>query len=267
MSYTKQGVNYGIGALSTTQIDADLTYLRQHFDFIRITYPAFNQGQSSLDYWKDVCVRAKAKGFFVIWGIYCPTTAMSDWYKFIQAFIDLAPWAATNGVVFGVNESLHGSTTNISRATQIADLQSAAKIAKSVSPTVKLHISLADIEIDDFISISGTGGTGRAAFDYICLNQYDSLVNYKANVDKLTNAYGTATRITEFSTARGFELGTEASWKADCKDRADYNQASPVQAFYIYTYAFNPDSNGKWNFRTGQNPETQHDAFDLFRKP
>lgn len=269
MSYSKQGVNYGIGALPIAKIEADLTYLRQHFDFIRITYPAFNQSQTSIDYWKDVCVRAKQKGFFVMWGIYCPTAEIKNWYKFIQTFIELAPWAAANGIVFGVNESLHGDPTVVPQTTQIADLHAAAKIAKLNSPNVKLHISLMDVELDPFIQVSGTGAAGRGAFDFICLNQYDTVANYKANIDKLTNAYGSSTRVTEFNTGRGFDpaFGDEASWKATVKEMADYNQAKPMQAFFIYTYDHNPEGNGKWNFRTGQNPETQHDAFDLFRKP
>jgi len=271
MSYTKQGINYGIGALPVANIEADLTYLRQHFDFIRITYPAFNQSQASIDYWKDVCVRAKAKGFFVMWGIYCPTANIKDWYKFLQTFIDLAPWAAANGIVFGVNESLHGDPTIVPQEQAIKDLHTAARIAKLNSPTVKLHVSLSDAELTPFITVSGTGGAGRGAFDFICLNQYNDITTYKANVNQLTAAYGTATRITEFNTGRGFDPAfppyNEAGWKADIKERSDHNQASQVQAFLFYTYDYNPEGSGKWNMRTGQNPETQHEAFDLFKKP
>lgn len=203
-----------------------------------------------------------------MWGLRCPADVTKDWYKFIQKFIDLAPWAATHGIVLGVNESLRDDL-NIPRATAIADMHAAARIAKANSPSVKLHISLADIELQPFITKSGTGGNGRGAFDFICLNQYDNIDTYRANVNRLTEAYGTSTRITEFNTGRGFDpvFGDEAIWKADIKKRADHNQQSNVQVFYIYTYDHNPEGNGRWNFRTGTNPETQHEAFELFRRP
>jgi hypothetical protein len=266
MSYSKQGVNYGIGALPTYKIDADLKYLRTHFDYIRITYPAFNQAPTSIEYWKDICRRARGMGFFVMWGITCPA-ATKDWDAFIQKFIDLAPWAATHGVVFGVNESLRNDL-NIPIATAVTHLHEAARIAKDKMQAVKLHISLADIELQPFIDNSGIGDNGRGAFDFICLNQYDTLKRYKDNVNTLTRAYGTSTRITEFNAGRGFDpaCGGEADWKADVQTRAGHNQQSNVQVFYIYTYDHNPEGNGRWNFRTGTNPETQHEAFDLFRR-
>lgn len=268
MSYSKQGTNYGIGQLTITQIDADLTYLRQHFDYIRISYPNFNS--SSVPYWQDVCQRAKAKGFYVMWGISCPKVSSIDWYKFLQTFIDMSAWAAANGVVFGVNEEMyHNDDTIIADRIALIDLHQAARMAKLKNPTVKLAISLAGQgELDAFIA-NGSAG----AFDYVCLNQYDTLAVHKTNVDKLTAAYGAATRVTEFNTGRGFDpaYGNEASWKTDIQARADYIQASLVAAFYIYTYAHNAEEAApgviKWDFRTGQNPETQHQAFDLFRRP
>lgn len=263
MSYSKQGVNYGIGSLPVQLIEADLTYLRQHFDYIRISYPTFNS--TSIPYWQDICQRAKAKGFYVMWGINCPQTNTIDWYAFLQKFVDLAPWAVANGIVYGINEDMyHNNDAIVSDTQALTDLHNAAKLAKIKAPGVKLHISLAgDGELDKFIA-----GGSKGAFDFVCLNQYGTLAEHQANLNKLTTAYGNATRVTEFNTGRGFDpaYGTEASWTADIKARADAIQASPVASFYIYTYDHNPEGNGKWNFRTSRNPETQHEAFNLFKK-
>lgn len=270
MSYSKQGVNYGIGQLSATQIDIDLTFLRQHTQYIRISYPAYNN-QTAIDYWKDVIIKAKAKGFYVMWGIYCPNTEGANWFAFLQKFVELSSWAASNNVVFGLNEDmLHNNDFVVPDDIAIKSIHEAAKLAKFRNPNVKLHISLSGSgELDKFIDISGVGTAGRGAFDFICLNQYDTLVAHKANVDKLIAAYGTATRVTEFNTGRGFDptYGNETTWKEDIKARSDYIQASQVSVFYIYTYDRNLEevSPGvyKWNFRDGN---THHDAWDLFKK-
>lgn len=272
MSYPKQGVNYGIGQLSDAQIDADLTFLRQHTQYIRISYPAYTN-TNGIEYWKKVTLKAKAKGFYVMWGIYCPNDEGANWFAFLQKFVELSAWAATNGVVFGLNEDmLHNDDFVVPDDIAITSIHAAARLAKFRNPTVKLHICLSGSgELDKFIDVSGTGTQGRGAFDFICLNQYDTLLNHKANVDKLTNAYGTATRITEYNTGRGFDpvYGNEASWKADIKERTDYIQASQVAAFYIYTYDRNLEETSpgsgilKWNFRTS---DGHHEAWDLFKK-
>jgi hypothetical protein len=273
MSYPKQGVNYGIGQLSATQIDADLTYLRQHTQYIRISYPAYNN-QTAIDYWKDVILKAKTKGFYVMWGIYCPNDQGGNWFAFLQKFVELSAWATANGIVFGLNEDmLHNDDFVVPDDIAINSIHAAAKLAKFRNPAIKLHISLSGTgELDKFIEVSGTGTPGRGAFDFICLNQYDTLANHKANIDKLTTAYGSATRVTEYNAGRGFDpaYGTETTWKEDIKARSDYMQASPVAAFYIYTYDRNLEETApgsgilKWNFRTSAS--THHTTWDLFKK-
>lgn len=278
MSHYKQGINYGIGQQSTAQIDADLTFLRTHFDYFRGTYCEFDS--PSLPYWLDIAERAKAKGFYTMQGITCPNSRTKDWFKFLQAFIDNAAWAASKGIVWGVNEeAYHNDDAILLDADAIKDLHTAARIAKLNNPSVKLSISLAgDGEVDKFIQTSGTGTPGRGAFDYICGNLYGTLAEFKANVDKLVNAYGGANvRITEFSTGRGFDpnYGTEASWKSDIQARYDYANTAGVQAIIFYTYYHNPELTAppivvnKWDMRTNPNnvsPATHHTAWDIFKK-
>lgn len=266
--YTKKGVNYGIGQLAEWKIEADLNFLRQYFDSIRITYPNFNS--ASVPYWQDICLRAKAKGFKVMWGISCGTSTSHLFNDFLNKFIELSAWAAQHDVLFGVNEEMfHNNDAVISDAAVLAGLHTAAQTAKTNNPTVKLAISLAGSgELDKFIA-----GGSRGAFDIVGLNQYGTLAEHKANVDKLVAAYGVNTMMTEFNNGRGFDpdFGNETTWKQSVKDRADYIEASAIDTFFIYTYAHNseltPGGANKWNFRTSTypNPELQHEAFDLFR--
>lgn len=278
MSYTKQGINYGIGQQSTAQIDADLTYLRTHFDFLRVTYPDWDS--TSVPYWQDICERAKAKGFYVMWGINCPNSDGLDWFKFLQKFIDLASWAAANSVVLGVNEEMwHNDNSKISDAAALSSLHAAAHIAKLKHPTVKLAISLQDNqELAFFMANSaGVGNNGRGDFDFVCPNQYDNYSAFTSNINAVTAAYNAACRVTEFNIPGGFDpaTGDEASWKADIKARADYMSSTPVSVFYFYTYYHNPEmttgnpSGNKWDMRTNANnvtPATHHTAWDNFKK-
>jgi hypothetical protein len=273
MSYSKQGVNYGIGQLSDTQVEADLTFLRQHTQYIRISYPAYNS-QFAIDYWKGIILKAKAKDFHVMWGLYCPNNQGANWFAFLQKFVELSSWAAQHDVVFGLNEDMfHNDDFVVPDEIAIKSIHEAAKLAKFRNPNVKLHISLSGSgELDKFIAVSGPTAAGRGAFDFVCLNQYDTLANHKANIDKLTNAYGAATCVTEFNTGRGFDpaYGNEAIWKQSVKDRADYMEASQVAAFYFYTYDRNLEETSpgsgilKWNLRIG--PTTHHETWDLFKK-
>lgn len=214
-----------------------------------------------------------------MWGITCGKSSSSNWAQFIQKFIDLAPWAAANDIIFGVNEEMyHNDDAIISDQTILADLHAAAWTAKNNNPAVKLAISLAgDGELDKFINWSGSGNAGRGAFDYVCVNQYGTFTEFKASVDKLTAAYGSATHVTEFSTGRGFDplYGNEASWRADIQARADYAQSSMLDAFFFYTYYHNSEMTAgtppvvKWDIRTNTNsaiPATHHEAFEIFRR-
>lgn len=265
--YTKKGVNYGVGQLPVFKIETALDLLSQHFYDVRVTYPNFNS--TSVPYWQDICLRAKSKGMDVTWGITCGASTSNMFNAFLSKFIELSAWAAEHGILLGVNEEMyHNNDSVISDSAVLSGLHAAASTAKANNPNVRLAISLAgDGELDKFIA-----GGSRGAFDIVGLNQYGTLAEHKANIDKLTNAYGANTMVTEFNNGRGFDpqFGNEASWKDSVKSRADYIQASLVNRFHIYTWADNteltPSGTNKWNFRTTTYPNAEgwHEAFDLF---
>ena len=264
-AYAKQGINYGIGQLSTAQIESDLDFLRVYFDRIRITYPAYNSW--SVPYWQDICERAVAKNFEVMWGISCPAEESGNFDAFCQRYVELSDWAARHNIIYGVNEEAYHNNDSVISDTQVfTKLAAASRQVRARHPRLRLVVSVAgDGELAAFIAHGDRGG-----FDFVGLNQYDSLANYRSNLDQLANTYGERGIVTEFNGGRGFDpnYGTEATWTADIKARADYAQATTLRAFYAYTYAFNGELAApgayKWNFRTGTDPATHRQAFDVF---
>ncbi len=277
MSYLRQGINYGIGQLDDLKIEQDLDFLRQHFRYIRISYPTYDS--TSLPYWQDICVRARRKGLRVVWGISAKPLTSANIDAFCAKYVELAPWAAKYGIVLGMNEEmLHNNDTEISDAVVLAKIKEAAQIAKTNIPNVKTILSVAG-------SVGGTGemdkliAGGKGAFDYVGINQFGFLAEHKANVDKLVAAFGGYTSVTEFNTGRGFDTGygTDESRKADIKARMDYAHKSKVgtattdiATAYFYTYAHNSEkgTNGsiKWDIRTTDSPRAHHPAFDIFKR-
>lgn len=261
MAYSRQGVNYGIGGKTGEEINSSLGYLSGHFpNCIRITHPAFD---GNLAYWQDVVMRAKAKGFKkVIWGISCPTSRTWDWYKFIQAFIDTANWAFDKGIIFGVNEEAwhlirSNMTQHIPIEVAVGDLYAAATMIKAKKPQ-KLYVAMAQPELDHFIS------KGSGPFDYMGLNLYDTLPNKQLYLNKLVNAFGNKSAITEFSKQHGFNPefgGTEQSWYDEIKQTVELFERYPQLAFYC---AYTTLGDNHWNYK--KDDGTWHKAWDVFTR-
>ncbi len=230
--HDRQGVNYGIGLYPSNKLDNDLSFLRKHFDYIRIAYPRYDS--SAIEYWQNMCVKAKDKGFDVMWGITCPSDG--NWPDFIAKFKELVPWAVKHNINYGVNEEMyHNNDAVISDSQILASLQTTALAIKKRFPFLRLHMSVAgDGELDKVSSLG--------AFDFIGLNQYGTLADHKQNIDKLIDRYKEHGIVTEFSTGRGFDpaFGDEASWKADIAARIKYMKSRDVQNYYLYTYDYNP---------------------------
>lgn len=260
-----EGINYGIGQLGVDDIQSDLNFLRQFFASVRPTYPSY--ASTSVPYWQMICECARRLGFDVMWGITCPQALSADFDNFLNAFVELAPWAVEHGITLGVNEeAYHNNKAVLPNEAVFSGLAAASRAIKVSYPKAQLVVSLAgDGELDSFIAHGDLGG-----FDFVGLNQYDTLAKFKANLNKLVSIYGDRALLTEFNTGRGFDpdYGTEATWKADIKARMDYAKAVGLKRSYAYTAEHNAEKTAsgafKWNFRTSRNSNSWHRAFDLF---
>jgi hypothetical protein len=225
------GINYGEGSLSAAQIEADLSFIRLFFNKIRITYPPYNS--VNMAYWKDVVVRAKNHGFYVMWGITTPSDfTAQQWTDYKAEWLTIATWAATNSVdEFGMNEEdFHNDPGNVATATVQSEARTTATTAKAANPSLTLVYSFAAAQLSDWAA------SGKGSFDKVGMNQYDTETTFKANLTTLNNAFGTDARLSEFADQMGFGSLSEDDYDRRISARVRIAQASGIPHAYFYTY-------------------------------
>lgn len=202
--------------------------------------------------WVDACkaalLRNIPKGAKYIWGVssnrfdnpaYVITEA--NWNDFRLAILDAAQWAQDNGVYefqIGNEEEWHTEGPHMV-SWIIGKMKEVATEAKQLFTNGNISYSCAHSYIDDWC----TGGKGDidilASNIYMDYNHAEPVDLWKEEIDKLVNAFGDDTYLTEFaiSSVAPEDYSTDEDTQATAtKEILDYIKARMKRAIYFVWY-------------------------------
>jgi len=261
----KLAMNYGQdtqgGVYNTAQINEDLEKMwDMGIRKLRIASSNYTY-TAGVNTSKTLALAAKARGFYIIWGVSHPPGTLSDagWAAYTSEVNSAADWAEINGVdEFNIGNELEYLETTYTILTN-----SVSKI-KTMATDVKTHFSrivsyaMAQSSKEYQGAPSGWIASGKGDIDLLGYNIYGD--------NGLTIAQGKTqfeTRITDLYTAFGaglyiseWNIGTGTLWGASdtergviITERLDFMLGLGISVFYFFTFRWdNAGTNDKLYF-------------------
>lgn len=233
-----------------TQFNADLDYLKAvGFTKVRVTQPLYDgatrfSNPDGFLKWRNMCAEAKARNFYVIWGLGESGITSANWAAAKQAFKDEAIAAQATGDVdvFSLGNELQinhdGSITNLTIDTDIAAL--ATDLKENHGITMDLITSVAQNNLGSWPSLGIAGMGGLDAVTLQVYGEYNNFPNFKSNIDTMLSIFGVSkTYITEFNLDSSWSIPwslNETLLSNGLKQRMDYIRASGMTDAYFYIY-------------------------------
>jgi hypothetical protein len=250
------GFNYGAGGVvftsgyNASRVASELTDIRRFCMHLRVAFPSYNANPTHIVNAQNICLAAKAMGFYVVWGITANgNTLTSSTYPAFKAAADSrAAWCATNGIdefSYGNEEELRTDNVTLSYSQLRVNLRTDGGAAKAANPGLKLAYSV------DASSYQGYINEGIGTLDYISINNYGynddqstfDLRTFQAKATAVINAFGAQGYISEYniySTWSRVTMGYSEMVRQIAKRKAIL-QAAGASRIYFYTYS-NPAS-------------------------
>lgn len=264
MVWSGLGMNYGHQLSSSpydiSQAESDLSYLKSlGITYLRIAMPG-STDSSTIPYCKDLCLRALAKGFSVLWGV-GPSASFdqSAWDTYLAYVPTLAQWAQDNGLTeFSIgNEAENRTSGTPSISTVQSNLRTLATTCQSIFTRGPISYSVAD-----GYKANWYGNLGD--LDKISVNVYDTSSAFRTACNAVYSNFGSQGEITEWSTTLGYlTYNDEEKWTKDVASRLEIIKNSGILRAYYFCYRANGNlgvTADKWNmiltdgnFRTAWN--------------
>jgi hypothetical protein len=235
------GVNYGhsqntVAYDLTGQVTTDLNYLKSlGVTKIRLAFRPYDSAYMQLT--KDLAIKAKSLGFYVIFGVVPGSTGytLTTWNLYLASLPAFAQWVQDSGIdefCFCNEPELNADGVTLLDATIKADLKTAAVTLKSI-----LGSKLATISTDEG-NIASWASSGIGTIDKIGFNVYNTDNNFITRVASIQTNFPTTGYVSEWSTAGGYtgSSWTEQAWADNLAYRLAIIRKYSISSAYFFCY-------------------------------
>jgi hypothetical protein len=257
-TYARMGINFGTTALTATECQKHLQWLRRYIKVLRINIPSWDDA-TGITNTKATALMAKRMGFETSYGVTAAGTGhdvtyLNGWKSAVDT---AAAWAYANGIetfYIGNEEDWWINQGGITGSTELA-LQTWI-LAKAVSlkasyPTMRIVYSTAEGEILNW-QTSGTAGLDGLGF-----NCYGNKAHFDGLLPYIKGLFGTKLFISECGPVSPYaqfivDGGTDTTYRQNWTDIV-----SSLKTNNLNAYAFDYDWGGSygtvtdWGFYNG----------------